>query len=275
MKRWRAKQYRLKLSPRRTLQITVRRFRVSATRRSKKQSQLTIPLRIASIKEIACQIQVRKTRHRTLHKPAFWQWQASLPLVLIGMGIIGVSFFGAQLITAKSLQPVKTFAVAAPAAKHNVHTPKTYPYSPPVHVSIPRVGIDLDIIQVGLDSEGSIELPPLFAWEAGWYTGSPSPGQLGPAIIVGHVDTYKGISVFWRLRDAQSGDQIIITRADGKVLTFTVNGLAQYDQNNFPTDTVYGNLPYAGLKLITCGGTFDEQTHSYTQNTVVSATLAS
>jgi sortase (surface protein transpeptidase) len=119
-----------------------------------------------------------------------------------------------------------------------------------------------------------METPNVLDYVTGWYKYSPTPGELGPAIIVGHVDSYKGISVFWRLRELVPGDTIDITRADGSVAKFQVNSLQQFDQTNFPTQAIYGDINYAGLRLITCGGTFNRKTGHYDHNMVVFASLA-
>lgn len=212
---------------------------------------------------------MRSARHRA-RVSSFWQLQASLSLVLIVVGLIGVGVFGLQIYKGQALRPAKTYASIAPVV---IHANQFLPRSEPIHISVPSVGIDTKIISVGLDSSGSIEMPPLFDWSAGWYKYSPTPGQLGPSIIVGHVDTYKGVSVFWRLRDIKEGDLVYISRADGKTAKFKVQALKVFDQQDFPTQEIYGNLDYSGLRLITCGGAFNKQTESYTQNTVVYATL--
>lgn len=126
---------------------------------------------------------------------------------------------------------------------------------------------------VGKAADGTIETPPVLEWITGWYKYSPTPGQEGPAVIVGHVDNYKGISVFWKLRDIKPGDVVEVSRADGTVVKFKVDALKQFDQAAFPTKEVYGNINYAGLRLITCAGSFDPATASYNQNTVVYASM--
>jgi sortase (surface protein transpeptidase) len=101
-----------------------------------------------------------------------------------------------------------------------------------------------------------------------WYTGSPTPGELGPAIIAGHVDSFKGTGIFFRLRELQPGDTVSVSRVDGTTATFKITSLEQYPKNSFPTQKVYGNITYAGIRLITCGGAFDSQTYEYTDNIV-------
>src|SRR5438309_2247861 len=135
-----------------------------------------------------------------------------LPAVLVAIGLAGATYFGNQTFSVKKLEPTATYATAAPVVHHEAK-PTVLPRSEPTHVSVPSVGIDVDTTPVGLDSDGTIQMPPLFSWLTGWYNKSPTPGELGPAIIVGHVDTYKGISVFWHLREVKPGDTILVNRA--------------------------------------------------------------
>lgn len=106
---------------------------------------------------------------------------------------------------------------------------------------------------------------------AGWYKFSPTPGELGPSIITGHVDNYQGPAVFFYLKDLQPKQKILITREDESIVTFEVDDVELFDQNAFPTDRVYGNIDHAGLRLITCGGDFNVMTGRYLQNIVVYA----
>ncbi len=145
--------------------------------------------------------------------------------------------------------------------------------SVPVRVDIPRVGIHSRLLRLGLAPDGSLAVPPLSkASLAAWYDKGPTPGELGPAVIVGHVDTKKGPAVFFKLGRLRPGDAVDVTRADGTVATFRVDSVELVPKKHFPTDRVYGNLRYAGLRLITCGGGFDG--HHYTGNTIVFAHLA-
>ncbi len=194
--------------------------------------------------------------------------------LLIIFGIIGTIFFSFQSLKTQALNPVKPFISSQLVVKNNSQI--VYPNlkkSLPVSIYIPSVNIKADIISVGQATDGSIDPPPILSWLAGWYQNSPTPGELGPAIIVGHVDSYQNISVFWRLRYIQPGDLIYVNRTDGKTAIFQVSALQQFNQKSFPTQKVYGNIPNAGLRLITCGGTFSRNTASYDENTVVFATL--
>ena len=111
--------------------------------------------------------------------------------------------------------------------------------------------------------------------EPGWYEYGPSPGQLGSSVILGHVDSYLGPAVFFRLRALRPGDHVDVWLADGVVSHFLVRQVAMYPKTNFPTRQVYGSHGYSALQLVTCGGVFDTQTRSYLSNVVVYTSLVS
>jgi sortase (surface protein transpeptidase) len=145
-----------------------------------------------------------------------------------------------------------------------------------VSLAIPAIGVHTHLIDLGLGPHHTLQVPPLTqagVQEAGWYDLGPAPGQLGPAVIAGHVDSDQGPGMFFRLGALRPGDQIHVTRADGTVATFQVDAVDEYRKDNFPTRRVYGPVGYAGLRLITCGGRFDYQTHHYLSNVVIYATL--
>ncbi len=147
----------------------------------------------------------------------------------------------------------------------------------PIRLQVPAIHIDSMLKRIGLDSSGEIATPPLVKdSHAYWLTVSLTPGQLGPATIIGHVDSAAyGPGVFFKLGALQQRDRIVVTRADGVVATFEVQRVVQYKKAAFPTQQVYGNLDYAGLRLITCGGTFNTAAHSYESNIVAYAALVS
>jgi hypothetical protein len=145
----------------------------------------------------------------------------------------------------------------------------------PVALSIPQIDVQSTIGEVGLRPDGTIEVPapgPDYG-RAAWYRYSPTPGERGPAVIEGHLDTSTGEpSVFYRLGELVPGSQIEVSRADGKTLTYTVTEVGRYAKTAFPTQAVYGDLDDAGLRLLTCGGSLDEN-GNYRDNVVVFATL--
>ena len=142
--------------------------------------------------------------------------------------------------------------------------------STPVRLLIPAIGVDSRLMRLGLQADGSVEVPPN-AFPAGWYTPSPTPGELGPAIILGHVH-WNGPGVFYDLHKVKPGDQIIVTRADGSKPAFRIARVAAFPKVQFPTKVVYGNIDHAGLRLITCGG-LDSRSGKYEDNLVVFADL--
>jgi hypothetical protein len=153
-------------------------------------------------------------------------------------------------------------------------------WSLPVQISIPAIGVSSRLLYVGLNPDGTIQVPPLndppLTNQAAWYKYSPPPGQPGPAVIEGHVDSATGgPSVFYRLGALTPGDLVDITLADQQVAVFKVTGVRLYPKDRFPTGTVYGNTSYAALRLITCGGGFDEQARHYLANIVAFASLVS
>lgn len=146
------------------------------------------------------------------------------------------------------------------------------PVAAPVSLTIPAIGVSTPLIQLGLTTTGTLQVPSSTT-VAGWYTGSPRPGQTGAAVIAGHVDSQAGPAVFFRLRLLEAGQLVYVRRADGSLAVFRITAVQIYLKTQFPTKFVYGPLPDAQLRLITCGGTFDSTTGHYLSNVVVSATL--
>jgi Sortase domain len=146
------------------------------------------------------------------------------------------------------------------------------PESDPVAISIPKIRVQSRLVDLGRDADGAMEVPQDPA-RAGWFTGGPTPGALGPAVIAGHVTWNGAPEVFYRLSTMRRGDQVIITRKDGKTAVFTVTRVDQFSKSRFPSRAVYGAIDHAGLRLITCGGTYDAARHSYLDNVVVFAKL--
>jgi Sortase domain len=142
----------------------------------------------------------------------------------------------------------------------------------PTRVRVPAIGVDSRLVRLGVDDDGALVPPEDFA-RAGWFTGGPAPGETGPAVIAGHVDSYQGPAVFFRLAELEEGDEVLVDRADGTAARFTVTAVDRYPKDEFPTDQVYGPTPRPELRLITCGGDFDPDARSYRDNVVVSAAI--
>jgi Sortase domain len=133
------------------------------------------------------------------------------------------------------------------------------------------------LLRLGLNPDGSMAVPSLVtsADEAAWYKYSVTPGQVGAAVIEGHVDSYQGPAVFFRLGALRPGNQVDVTLADGITAVFRVTGVREYAKDKFPAKDIYGDANYAALRLITCGGSFDYTTGHYLSSTVVFASLTS
>jgi len=141
--------------------------------------------------------------------------------------------------------------------------------SAPIRLRIPAIGVNTALQPLGLRADGALQPPS--AWQtAGWYDDGVTPGDPGPAVIAGHVDSISGPAVFYRLRQLRPGDLAVVQRRDGRMLTFVVDTLAVYSKSAFPTVAVYGPTPLPTLRLVTCTGDFDWQAHSYLDNLVVS-----
>ena len=188
---------------------------------------------------------------------------ASMPAgVLGGQGAGPVAI---QVTVPKTPAPVALPAQAAPTG------PTAMPPSVPVRVQIPAIGVDSELMDLGLKPDGTLEVPPE-GFPAGWYTGAPTPGEVGPAIIAGHVD-WTGPGVFYDLHRLSPDDQVTVQRADGSAAVFRITRVEQYPKDAFPTEEVYGDVEHAGLRLVTCGGVFNRETGSHDDNIVVFAEL--
>jgi hypothetical protein len=144
------------------------------------------------------------------------------------------------------------------------------PVARPVSLIIPEIGVKAQLTELGLTASGALQVPATTT-VASWYTGSPRPGAIGPALIEGHVDSLTGPGVFYRLSELQPGDRIYVRRADGTTVEFRVTAAQTYLKSYFPTAAVYGPTPDPELRLVTCGGTFDYATGHYLSNTIIYA----
>jgi Sortase domain len=194
--------------------------------------------------------------------------------LVLGAGLIVAGVGGAGL--ALTRQPVTAHHAAAPTLPAPtgpvaaVGQWQPVQVSLPVALTIPSIGVQTSLIRLGLTASGALQVPPSTA-VAGWYTGSPRPGAVGPAVIAGHVDSRVGPGVFFRLSSLRPGDRVYVRRADGTLAVFRVTAVRQFPKDSFPTSAVYGPTPDAELRLVTCGGTFDPALRSYLNNTVVYA----
>jgi hypothetical protein len=147
----------------------------------------------------------------------------------------------------------------------------------PVSVAIPAIGVQSRLLHLGRNNDGTMQVPDLVtsANEAAWYKYSVTPGQIGTAVIEGHVDSYQGPAVFFRLGALRPGNHINVTLADGITAVFRVTGVREYAKAEYPANTIYAPAHYAALRVITCGGDFDGTTGHYLSSVVVFASLVS
>ncbi|MGR6916335.1 class F sortase [[Actinomadura] parvosata] len=197
-------------------------------------------------------------------------------VLLIGLGVSGALGGGAApapmaarqsrspAASPKDLPGVRASKVAGPMRAAR-----------PTAVYIPSIGVAAPLMELGLDADGAIQNPPFNPPNlAGWYRYGPVPGQRGAAVITGHLDTRTGPAVFARLKEVKRGAQVQVLRADRSVAVFVVDKVEHAPKRGFPAKKVYAKLRYPGLRLVTCGGAFDRQAHSYEENTIVYAHLA-
>jgi hypothetical protein len=146
--------------------------------------------------------------------------------------------------------------------------------APPRWIRIPAIGVSASVVALGLNADRTLEVPRWWA-DAGWYTGGPKPGERGPAVIAGHVDSTSGPAVFYRLGELRRGALVRIRRSDHSSVRFRVEGVERWPKDRFPTRRVYGRTARSTLRLITCGGAFDKATGHYLDNVIVYATRVS
>lgn len=162
---------------------------------------------------------------------------------------------------------------------HDKPPPRDFPVlepSRPIRISIPSIRVRAAVMSVGVADDGTIAVPPLPRHnEAGWFDHSPTPGQFGPAVIVGHADTRTGPSVFHDLDRLRPGARIEVTRRDRSVAIFEVNSVERFGKAKLPPERVYGDFSRPGLRLITCGGQWMGGSIGYADNIVVFASLVS
>ena len=178
-------------------------------------------------------------------------------------------------ISALASTPSLTSALTSGTARDAVGlSAKFLSRSRPVGIAIASIGVDAQtLVTLGKQADGSLQVPTDFG-KAGWYTDGPTPGQFGPAVIVGHVDSTNGPGIFYKLGALRPGATVSVVRADGSTARFIVDMVARYPKDRFPTNTVYGDTTQrAELRLITCGGGFDTKSGHYLDNVVAFAHL--
>jgi sortase (surface protein transpeptidase) len=197
-------------------------------------------------------------------------------VVVFGLLVLALGAAGLVMLTGHPGQAADRKIKASVAAPSGSAAPapgsSPAPAAPaPVSLTIPAIGVHTKLTRLGITAKGTLQVPTITS-VAGWYTGSPRPGEVGSAVIAGHIDSYSGPGIFYRLSDMRPGQRIYVGRANGSLAVFSVTAVQQYPKDRFPTSQVYGPAPDAELNLITCGGTFDYATRSYLSNTVVYST---
>jgi Sortase domain len=199
---------------------------------------------------------------------------------LAGLAGVSLVFGGAIAMLVAALTQQHAPAPAASAAGHigpgGAKVPVLH-QSQPVSVAIPAIGVQSRLLHLGRNKDGTMQVPDLVtsANEAAWYKYSVTPGQVGTAVIEGHVDSYQGPAVFFRLGALRPGNHINVTLADGITAVFRVTGVREYAKAQYPANTIYAPAHYAALRVITCGGDFDGATGHYLSSVVVFASLVS
>jgi Sortase domain len=192
-----------------------------------------------------------------------------LAVVVVIVGVFTAGLGLGQLTGTVDLSAAWTAGSKAPPREFPVMKP-----SPPIRIAIPAIGVRASVHRVGLADDGTIEVPAANRRnEAGWYEKGPTPGEFGPALIVGHVDNRTGPAVFHDLSTLRAGERVEITRRDRSVAVFEVNTVERFDKARLPVDRVYDDFSRPSLRLITCGGRWVGGQTGYTDNIVVFASL--
>jgi hypothetical protein len=202
-------------------------------------------------------------------------WVVSAILLLIAAGTLAWGIRGGQHSLGGPAAPPISLSASPPAS--TAATPSTpasavVARSTPVALRIPAIGVTVSLSKLGLNPDHTVEVPTNFQ-QPGWFRLGPSPGQLGSAVILGHVDSHTGPAVFFRLRSLRAGDHVEVSLADGVVVHFVVTSVATYPKSAFPSRLVYGARGFSALNLVTCGGVFDPHAHSYLSNVVAFTSL--
>ncbi|MFI5559144.1 class F sortase [Amycolatopsis japonica] len=208
-------------------------------------------------------------------RPSWRRW----PVPLVVGTLLGVVLAAALTACAvpppgKVASPASPPAVSAAAPSTTVTSPVS-PLAPakPARLEIPAIGVRTgEIVDLGLAGDGTLQVPH-DAITTGWFTGGPAPGEIGPAVLAGHVDYKKVPGVFVRLKELKAGDEALVHREDGSTAVFTVYAVERHPKASFPTEKVYGDTTGPELRLITCGGDFDSSTGNYLDNVVAFAKL--
>jgi len=195
-------------------------------------------------------------------------------LIVAGATVVIHTLAGGTTLVGGALE-IPAFVGTSVPQPTTVPTAAPMAASAPVRIEIPILHVSAPVSSLGLSADGTVQVPPLANHNlTGWYDRSVTPGQDGSSIILGHVDSATGISVFFYIKTLRPGNEIEIIRADGSTAIFTVDGVQKVTKATFPASAIYRNVSYPSVRLITCGGPFDSATRQYLDNIVVYAHLA-
>jgi sortase (surface protein transpeptidase) len=203
-----------------------------------------------------------------------WWGAAVLALAVGVVALLGTLPQSVPKDVVLSAPPASAASAAAPASHKAAPKFPTIPTSRPVRLRIPAISINTAVGTLGLQPDHQV-MVPTSTHVVDWYIDGPTPGRVGSAVMLGHVDSYLGPGTFFYLKLLKTGDAITVTLADGIVTHFTVTKVVEYAKASFPDRLVYGSHGIRGLQLVTCGGTFDHETGHYESNIVVFSHLVS
>lgn len=196
---------------------------------------------------------------------------------MIAAGTVVAALGAAVLLAAGSANPAARTIPGVPVAAPGIDLsiPATTPAAPlprasPVALRIPAIGVSTGLVELGVDASGALKAPD-GPDVAGWFAAGPVPGDLGPAVLAGHIDSKAGPAVFFLLEKLRANDEIQVDRSDGRTVVFRVTTVRTFPKSAFPTEEVYGPTPLPELRLVTCGGPFDRAGGRYLDNVIVHA----
>jgi len=216
-----------------------------------------------------------------------------LPAALLAVGLSALGLGAAEMATAgaPATTPVVMTSVPKPTAaattlgpaettkpsrKDSGKAPKPKPrltWAEPARITISSIGVQARVSALGLNEDGGLKVPE-DPWLVGWWRGGPRPGEKGPAVLVGHKDSRTGPAVFYGVGDLAPGDELVVDDVNGRTATFTVSRIEQVGRGDFPTDRVYGETRSSELRILSCGGEYDEENRQYEDNVIIYARLA-
>ncbi|MGY6656147.1 class F sortase [Amycolatopsis sp. TRM77291] len=203
------------------------------------------------------------------------KWWRRAPLVLVAVLVAVLATLAIVLSGPReTAAPPVSAGQASVGPSVEPETSAGMPKADPVSIDVPKIEAKSSLIPLGLNADNTIEVPPITQpLQAGWYVHGPTPGEVGPSVILGHVDGNQQKGIFFRLKEMAPGDRVSVARKDGTTAEFAVTKVERVAKDKFPTDAVYGDTAEPELRLITCGGVFDKASRNYLDNIIVFARL--